>query len=251
MSTAVDRVRIVSESASENRGVSRGQINVGRAERLASFAAGGALAVYGLTRGTWAGLFVGALGGAFAYRGWTGYCHAYQALGINTAERRSQTAIPSGQGIKIEESISIGRSPSELFRFWRRLDNVPRVMRHVIAVEEIGLTRSRWKADGLTGEVQWEAEIIEERENELISWRSLEGSSVDTAGSVHFRPAPGDRGTELRVVLSYNPPAGRVGHTLAWLAGRDPASQVREELRNFKRLMETGTAAETAAFEAT
>ena len=250
MNTVISRRRLASDGEFEEKTMWPRSVNVGRAERLASLAAGGALVAYGLSRGKPAGLLLAALGGALAYRGWTGHCHAYQALGMNSAERPAQTAIPSGQGIKLEESITIGRPVAELYRFWRKLDNLPLVMRHVVSVEEVGPKRSRWKADGLSGEVQWEAEIIEERENELVSWRSLDGSMIDTAGSVHFRPAPGDRGTELRVVLSYNPPAGRVGHTLAWLAGRDPASQVREDLRNFKRRMEIGTAAETAEFQA-
>ena len=221
-------------------------VNVGRAERMASLAGGGLLAAYGLSRGNLAGLVVGAIGGALAYRGWTGYCSAYQALGMSSAERENQAAIASGQGIKIEESVTIQKSPEELFRFWRELSNLPRVMRHVVSVTPIGDRRSKWVADGLTGNIEWEAEILEERANELISWKSTPDSEVATAGSVHFRPAPGDRGTELKVVLSYNPPAGRAGHALAWLAGRDPARQVREYLHNFKRLMETGTVPTTA-----
>lgn len=243
MSTAISRGRSLAESEFEDTTTYRPPINVGQAERLASLAGGAMLAGYGLTRGTSAGLLLGAIGAAFAYRGWTGHCSVYQALGMNSAEHADQTAIPSGQGIKLEESITIGHPPNELFKFWRKLDNLPLVMRHVASVEELTQTRSRWKAQGLMGEVEWEAEIVEERENEMISWRSLEGSTIGTAGSVHFRSAPGDRGTEVRVVLSYNPPAGRAGHTLAWLAGRDPATQVRDDLRNFKRIMETGTPA--------
>lgn len=221
-------------------------VNVGRAERLASLAGGSLLAAYGLSRGSLPGLLVGAIGGALAYRGWTGYCSVYQALGMSSAERENNAAIPSGQGIKMEESVTIQKSPQELFRFWRELTNLPRVMRHVVSVTPIGERRSKWVAHGLTGNVEWEADVIEERENELISWKSTADSEVATAGSVHFRPAPGDRGTELKVVLSYNPPAGRAGHGLAWLAGRDPARQVREDLHNFKRLMETGTVPTTA-----
>jgi uncharacterized membrane protein len=243
MSMAIARSPSLSESEFEETTAYRPPINVGQAERLASLAGGAFLAGYGLTRGTSAGMLLSVVGAAFAYRGWTGHCHLYQALGMSSADHSDQTAIPSGQGIKLEESITIGRPAEELFQFWRKLDNLPRVMRHVASVEQISPTRSRWRAQGLMGEVEWEAEIIEERKNEMISWRSVEGSTVGTAGSVHFRPAPADRGTEVRVVLSYNPPAGRAGHTLAWLAGRDPATQVREDLRNFKRLMETGAPA--------
>jgi uncharacterized membrane protein len=217
------------------------QINVGTTERWISLLGGGALAAYGLSRGTTTGLLLGAAGAALAYRGYTGHCHSYQLLGLSTAEHDNEASIPAGQGIKIEESITIDRSPEELFQFWRKLENLPRVMRHLVAVRDLGGARSQWVAKGLGTNVEWEAEIISEKANELIGWRSLEGSTVATAGSVHFTPAPDNRRTQVKVSLSYNPPAGRVAHALAWLAGRDPASEVREDLRSFKRFMETGS----------
>jgi uncharacterized membrane protein len=165
----------------------------------------------------------------------------YQSLGVSTAEQRPQTAIPSGQGIKISESITILRPQAELYGFWRRLENLPRVMQHLVSVKELDGQRSHWTARGPGFNAEWDAEIITERPNELIGWRSLPGSMVDTAGSVHFVPAPGDRGTELRIVLSYNPPAGRLGHVLAWLTGHDAATELREDMRKFKSLMETGS----------
>jgi uncharacterized membrane protein len=215
-------------------------VNVGSSERLISLLGGGMLAAYGLSRGSASGLGLGLVGAALAYRGWTGHCHMYEALGMNSAEHGENVSIPSGQGIKIEHSVLIQKPASELYRFWRKLDNLPQVMRHLVSVRELGGKRSRWVAKGPTGNVQWDAEIITERPDELIGWRTLEGSEVDTAGSVHFHTQPGDRGTEVRVVLSYRPPAGRVGHALAWMMGRDPKSELRDDLAQFKRLMETG-----------
>jgi uncharacterized membrane protein len=217
------------------------QINVGTAERWISLLGGGALAAFGLSRGTTTGLILGAAGAALAYRGYTGHCHGYQLLGMSSAEHDNEASIPAGQGIKVEESVTIQKPADELFRYWRNLENLPRVMKHLVAVRDLGNNRSHWVAKGLGTNVEWDAEIITERTNEMIGWRSLEGSTVATAGSVHFKPAPGNRGTEVKVSLSYNPPAGRVAHVLAWLAGRDPESEVREDLRSFKRLMETGT----------
>ncbi len=219
----------------------RPPVNVGSSERWFSLLGGGVLAAYGLSRGNLPGVLVGLAGAALAYRGYTGHCSVYQTLGMSSVEHENQASIPSGQGIKIEESVTILKPADELFRFWRRLENLPQVMRHLVSVQDLGGNRSRWVAKGLTSNVQWDAEIITERASEMIGWRSLEDSEVATAGSVHFVPAPGNRGTEVRVVLSYNPPAGRAGHLLAWLAGRDPATEVREDLRNFKRLMETGS----------
>jgi len=217
------------------------RINVGGSERAISVLAGGGIALHGLRRGNLSGLLLAGIGAALTYRGFTGHCDVYQALGMSSVGHKKQTAIPSGQGVKIEESVTILKSPEELFSFWRRLENLPRVMRNLVSVHELDGNRSHWVAWGLAGDVEWDAEIINERPNELIAWRSVDGSEVATAGSVHFQPAPGDRGTEVKVVLSYNPPAGQVGAGIAWLAGRDPHTQIREDLRTFKRLMETGT----------
>jgi hypothetical protein len=88
--------------------------------------------------------------------------------------------------------------------------------------------------------VEWDAEVINERQNDLIAWRSLPGSTVDTAGSVHFTPAPGDRGTEVKVTLKYDPPGGKVGAAVAWMFGREPSQEISEDLRRLKRFLETG-----------
>ena len=218
-----------------------GRINVSQGERWASLIGGGVLACYGLARGTPTGVALSVLGGSLIYRGYTGQCHMYQALGMNTAEHHGRTAIPAGQGIKFEESVTILRSPEELYAFWRNFGNLPRVMRHLQSVTETHSGQSHWVAKGPLGNVEWDAKLIMDRPNEVISWRSLEGADVDTSGSVHFRPAPANRGTEVRVALSYNPPAGRIGATLAWLVGQDPQRQVREDLWTLKRKMETGS----------
>jgi uncharacterized membrane protein len=230
------------ESPTRDNGRPGEPVNVGGGERLASLAGGGLLAAYGLSRGSTTGLLLAAVGGALAYRGFTGHCHMYQALGMNSAkDERSRAAIPSGQGVKIEESTTINRAPEELYAYWRKLENLPRVMPHLVSVTDTGNNRWHWVAKGPTGNVEWDAEIITDRPNELIGWRSLPGSTVATAGSVHFQPAPGNRGTEIKVVLSYNPPAGQLGAAIAWLTGYDPQTEVREDLRNFKRIMETGS----------
>jgi len=114
-------------------------------------------------------------------------------------------------------------------------------MEHLESVEELGGGRSRWTARGPLGmPVSWTAEIINDVPSELISWKSVPDSDVTSAGSVRFKPAGGDHGTEVRVNLQYDPPAGKVGATVAWLFGEDPQSQIEEDLRRFKQLMETG-----------
>jgi uncharacterized membrane protein len=100
---------------------------------------------------------------------------------------------------------------------------------------------SHWCAVGPAGmRVEWDAEIVADTENELIAWRSLEGSDVQNSGSVRFSRAPGARGTEVRVQLQYTPPAGALGRSVAWLFGEEPDQQVHEDLHRFKQLMETG-----------
>jgi uncharacterized membrane protein len=220
-----------------------GRINVGDGERWASLVGGGLLAAYGLSRRTLGGLTLALAGGSLVYRGATGRCQLYGALGISTAEPRgARTSIPAGRGVKIEKSITILRSPQELYAFWRKFENLPRIMHHLESVRPGEGNRSHWVAKGPMGRrVEWDAEIITEKENVLIGWRSLEGSDVDTAGSVHFTPAPGDRGTEVKVSLKYDVPAGKAGTALAWLFGKAPGQQVQEDLRHFKQVMEAGT----------
>lgn len=218
-------------------------VNVGGAERWASVLGGGALAVYGLTRGNLPGVALALLGASLVHRGTTGHCYAYDAAGVSTAEERPENpnvSVPAGRGIKVEKSLTINRPVEELYRFWRNFENLPRVMSHLESVDDMG-DRSHWVAKGPAGTtVEWDAEIYTEKENELIAWRSLEGADVANAGSVHFKAAPAGRGTEVRVVLKYDPPAGVVGSAIAKLFGEEPAQQIDEDLRRFKSLMEAG-----------
>src|SRR5690348_70331 len=158
--------------------------NVGETERWLSLLGGGALALIGLSRGSLGGLGLALLGGGLCYRGATGHCPGYSALGVSTAEPRGpRTSVPAGQGRKVVSSITINRTPEELYRYWRNFNNLPRFMHNLESVELTGGDRSHWVARGPLGvRVEWDAEIITDRPNELIGWRSLPGSQVDTAG---------------------------------------------------------------------
>jgi uncharacterized membrane protein len=214
---------------------------------LLSALGGGALGLFGLSRASLGGLALAGVGAAFLYRGLSGHCNVYQALGRSTAPPRGPaTSVPAGHGVKVSESILIDRPAAELYCYWRNLDNVGRFMRHLEAVREEDGRRSHWVARGPVGlRFEWDAEIINDKENELIAWRSVDGSAVDTAGSVHFRELPHHRGTEVQVVLKYDPPAGKAGAALAWLFGQSPRQQIHEDLRRFKQVMETGEVATT------
>jgi len=232
----------------ERRQTNLRHINVSDTERWASLLGGGALALYGLSRGTVGGLALTALGGSLVYRGATGHCSLYGALNFSAARPHSpQASIAAGSGIKIERSITILRPPGEIYKIWRDFPNLPRFMRHLESVQLTGPNRYHWIAKGPLGHrVEWDAEVITERENELIGWRSLEGSEVDTAGSVHFSAAPGDRGTEVKVALKYDPPGGKVAVSMAWVFGMDAAQEIEEDLRRLKAFLETGTVPSTA-----
>lgn len=220
----------------------RSDINVNQTERLASAIAGGALAVIGIARGGWSGWAVALTGGGLVYRGATGHCSVYQALGLDTAHNeQGQSSVRHKRGIKIEKSVTINKSPEELFSFWKEFSNLPRFMKHLESVQKTDEKRSHWMAKAPAGmTVEWDAEIINEQKNELIAWRSLEGASVPNAGSVRFEPAPGNRGCIVRVSLSYEPPAGVLGSKITKLFGEEPGQQVEEDLRRFKQLMEAG-----------
>jgi uncharacterized membrane protein len=145
------------------------------------------------------------------------------------------------EGIKVEKSIVIHRSPAELYRFWRNFSNLPRIMDHLESVTEFDRSRSRWVAKAPIGTtVEWDAEIITDKKDELISWRSLEKADVTNTGSVHFIVTPDGRGTEVRVMLQYHPPGGKLGAAVAKLFGEEPSQQIQEDLQRFKEVMETG-----------
>lgn len=218
--------------------------NVGTAERIASVGFGGALAVYGATRKSPPGTLLALLGGALAYRGATGFCPVYAGLGVDSSGEREETtrsSLRATHSIRVEQSVTINSGAEELYAYWRNFENLPRFMRNVESVEVIDEKRSHWRVKGPMGVAyEWEAEIINEVENELIAWRSLETADVDHAGSVHFTQAPGARGTVVRVVFEYRPTGGRVAVALARLVGQNPEKDVREDLRRFKSTMEAG-----------
>jgi uncharacterized membrane protein len=231
-----------------NRPTSR--VNVGRVERWLSVAAGGALAAYGARRRDLPGGIAAAAGAALLYRGTTGHCPINSAIGRDSAHGNGHAAIADfgsdtrqqlrgRRGIHVEESITINKPVGEVYRFWRNFENLPQFMEHLesVSMREAGV--SHWVARGPAGvKVEWDARIINEVENKVIGWQSLEGSTVATAGSVNFEETP--RGTVVRVHFQYNPPGGRVGAAVAKLFGEEPNQTVREDLRRLKRLLETG-----------
>ena len=218
-------------------------LNVSEGERVVSVAAGSILAVLGAGRRDLTGLLIAGVGGALVYRGASGHCHMYQALGVDTAHIDGPSGKQTRPGIHIDQSFLINKSPEELYSFWRNYENLPSVMTHLKSVQMTGDRQSHWVADApkiAGGQVEWDAETITDEPNSRIAWRSVPGSKVENSGSVSFLPAPGDRGTKVRVLMSYTPPGGKFGHWVAKLFGDSADQQIREDLRNFKRMMEMG-----------
>ncbi|HET9096743.1 MAG TPA: SRPBCC family protein, partial [Candidatus Baltobacteraceae bacterium] len=178
------------------------------------------------------------------YRGVTGYCPAYGAIGIDTAQDTEQyynpsASVPYGTGVRVESSIAVARPARELYAFWRRLDTLAQFMEHVEEVTMLTDRRSRWRVRAPVGSrVTWEAEIINDVPGQLIAWRSLPGSAIHHAGSVHFDRRDGV--TEVRVVLEYAPPVRYIGASMARILGEDPQRAVAEDLRRFKAIVERG-----------
>jgi uncharacterized membrane protein len=215
----------------------KGHTNVAMAERWASTVGGGALTIYGLARGlrhrSPGGLAAAAAGGALLYRGVTGHCPAYEAAGVSTAGR---------EAIMIRETVTIDSSRRELYDAWRDFESLPCFMHHLESVRRLDERRSHWRVrmpKGI-GIVEWDAEITADRPGELISWRSLPESDIETMGTVRFVAAPGGRGTEVHADIEYRPPAGAAKALVAGLANPFFSQLIREDIRRFKNLMEAG-----------
>lgn len=150
--------------------------------------------------------------------------------------------------LELKASTTVNLPPEEVYRFWRDLENLPRFMLHLRSVSEDDDGRTHWEANApVRRKVRWDAEITRDEPGRRISWASLPGADIDSSGTVHFSPAPGDRGTEVRVVLHYDVPGGRVGRAVAKLFGEEPQQQVRDDLRRFKQVLETGDVVRTDA----
>ena len=159
--------------------------------------------------------------------------------GTEGKRRPDMPTLAGGHGFRVERTMTINRTPDELYRVWRNLAHLPELMPHLASVTPQDGRRSHWVARGPAGvTVEWDAELVADEPGRLIAWRSVESADVDNAGSVQFKPAPADRGTEVKVRLSYAPPAGRLGDAVATVFGRGADRQVREDLRRFKQRME-------------
>ncbi len=219
------------------------RVNVGTSERVVSTLAGGLLAMWGLRRKGSIGYGAAALGAELLYRGTTGHCPAYSAMGISTRDS-SHIGQPSDlnhdRAIDVRHGVTIDRPRDELFAIWRDFSTLPQFMANLERVDVLTPTTSHWVTKGPAGtKVEWDAEIVDEREGEWIAWRSIEPAQVPNNGTVMFRDLGGDR-TEVFVTLEAQPPAGKLGELVARMFGRSPQREVRQALETFKEMTERG-----------
>ncbi len=207
-------------------------------ERWGALIIGGTLVLTGLGQRSLRGVLLAIAGGSLAYYGVTAQKSlpdiVMEVMGIDNE-------------IRIEKTVTIqNKSPEELYHFWRNFSNLPRFMKHLKSVTVINDQRSHWIASAPLGaSVEWDADIINDQENQLISWTSVGRGEVNNSGFVRFKPLGHERGTEVKVVMDYNLPGGGLTNALAKMFGEAPEQQVGDDLRRFKMLMETGEIATT------
>jgi uncharacterized membrane protein len=211
-------------------------VNVGDKERIVSAVTGAGLLVSGIDDVKYADNKISAAtkilaGGYMVYRAVTGYCPLRKAIGLDTVH------IPDY--LEISETMYVTRPVEEVYQAWRQLENLPRFMKHLAEVDQITPKRSHWEAKipGGIGKISWEAEITFEKENEVLLWTSLPGSTINNSGEVFFKDN-GDGTTSLKATIVYHPPAGEAGKTIAKVLNNLFGNMIREDLRGFKKMIE-------------
>lgn len=195
-------------------------------ERWASIIGGGAMVLAGLHRRSLKGILTAIAGGGLVYQGTQG----------KSTIKQVEDAVGLDHAIRIEKTVTINRSPEELYAFWRDLTNLPKFMSHLKSVEVKDDRRSHWVANApLNQSVEWDAEIVSDEPNHLIAWTSTDDATIENSGFVRFRPTTGNRGTEVKVVMEYQPPGGALSAMLAKLFGEEPEQQIGDNLNRFKQ----------------
>lgn len=147
---------------------------------------------------------------------------------------------------KSRHSLTIGRPREEIFQFWRQFDNLPQFMKDLEDVTILSSRRSHWTVRMKSGtSAEWDAEITAEIPGQLISWKSVEGSSVETEGTVSFEEAPAGLGTVVRLSMDYGVPGGKLTEWISFLRGEDPDTLAITNLKRLKQYLETGEVATT------
>jgi uncharacterized membrane protein len=207
-----------------------GKAQISDVERWTSLIGGSAMVLLGLKDRSLRGVLLALGGSGLAYHG---------VVGDRGFQDIVQEITGLTSAVKVERTISINRSPEDLYNYWRNLENLPKFMKHLQSVKVLSPKLSHWIAKAPLGSrVEWDAEIVKDEENHLIAWASVQGADVDNSGFVRFRP--GLHGTEVKVVMEYDLPGGVISTAIAKLFGEEPEQQIGDELHRFRQLMETG-----------
>jgi len=220
--------------------------NVTDAARAATVFLGGLLVLRGLARPSVWSLPRVVLGGVLAVRAVRGRSLLYWAVRPRTTAESCQRAGPSTSphALVVEKSVCIDRPRAEVYRFWRALENMPRFMSRVQAVEIGPDDTSHWIVKGPGGAtLEWRARMTANAPGELLAWSTVEGSDVRHEGKVQFSTLPGTSGTMVHVWLRYEPVGGKLGALAARLFGEEPAQHVEGDLRRLKQILEAGEVA--------
>lgn len=167
---------------------------------------------------------------------------------VKRPNRSNMPSLTHHRGIEVARTVTIARPVDELYAFWRNFQNLPRLMPSLLAVTPIAPGRWHWVAVGpADSKIEWDTEVVADRDDEVIAWRTVGDPDIEHGGSVRFTPAPGGRGTEVKLILHLAPPLGRLGQLIAAAFGQHPDREIREALRRFKQLMEAGEMPTTEA----
>ena len=228
--------------AAQTPGRSPSGSGLDRGERVASAALGGTLLTLGLGRRSLGGAATAIAGGYLLYRGISGRGRRSRPSDATTAAgRERREAGPSGDATAVERSITVGKPADELDEFWREPERLARVVGRFAEVTAAGEDRQRWTVRGPLGRsTTWETKLVEDRPGERLRWETVAGTGLLDEGSVRFRPAPGDRGTEVTLRFRVDPPGGALGDAALKRLGVAPGALANKALRRFKSLAETG-----------
>lgn len=218
------------------QGQGQGSSGIGNAYQMAPLVVGGLMAALGIRRGGWLGYGIALAGLGVMQQSFTGKPAIQEWIGMGGDHSDHES-----RAVTASQSVTINRSPEDLYSFWRDFSNLPQVLSNIERVDVIDDRRSHWVAKAPGGmHVSWDAEVTDDQKDRRIAWRAQEDADVPNWGHVEFRPAPGGRGTELHAVIRYEPPAGMLGRMVAKMFMREPQEQMRHDLQQFKRMMEMG-----------
>lgn len=205
--------------------------NVGTTDRLISAAAGLLLGYNGIRNFKKGGVALLIPAGYLLLRGVNGYCALYNLSGYSTTE--------GAKPFEFEKTLTIHRNKVEVYNFWRRLENLPLIMKHIKNIEKTAEGKYRWEAEFNNQIFKWNAEIIEDVPNERISWTTIDASDVRNSGTVEFYDAPKNKGTELRIRMQYTAAKSKLGRIVASFLDPFFTQMVKDDLKRFKHMMES------------